>query len=114
MNIPLSELLDFQVDAESLAAFEEMVKSSGLSQQELFRELVLNDKTQVNERKVIPDNTRQALYLLNKASNDMIKLAKEAGIANQAGDLSDDLYTSLLDELENQQQLLRALLDRVN
>ncbi|WP_036244115.1 plasmid mobilization protein [Methylobacter luteus] len=114
MKKPLSERLNFRIDEESFSVFEGKVKASGRSKSEFFRELVLTNKTQVIERKKTTDNTKQALYLLNKSSNNINQLARAANIANQTGKLSDSLYASFLSELENKSQLLKALLDHVS
>ncbi|MGZ4953944.1 MAG: ribbon-helix-helix domain-containing protein [Methylobacter sp.] len=111
---PLSERLNFRIDKESFDAFEDKVNASGVSKSEFFRDMVLNNKTQVIERKKTTDNTKQALYLLNKSSNNINQLARAANIANQTGKISDNIYSSFLAELENQSQLLRALLDHVS
>jgi uncharacterized protein (DUF1778 family) len=111
---PLSERLNFRIDKESFDAFEDKVNASGVSKSEFFRDMVLNNKTQVIERKKTTDNTKQALYLLNKSSNNINQLARAANIANQTGKISDNIYSSFLAELDNQSQLLRALLDHVS
>jgi hypothetical protein len=110
----LSERLNFRIDKESFDAFEDKVKAFGGSRSVFFRDMVLNNKTQVIERKKTTDNTKQALYLLNKSSNNINQLARAANIANQTGKISDNIYSSFLAELENQSQLLRALLDHVS
>jgi uncharacterized protein (DUF1778 family) len=114
MKKPLSERLNFRIDAESKAAFDEKVNASGLSKSEFFRELVLTNKTQVIERKKTTVNTKYALYLLNKCGNNINQCARVLNSANKKGDISDNVYISILEELENNSQLLRAMLDHVN
>lgn len=110
----LSERLNFRIDLESLKAFSDKVEASGLSKSEFFRELVLTNKTQVIQRHKITDNTKQALYLLNKCGNNINQCARVLNSANKKGDISDNIYISILDELENNSQLLRAMLDHVS
>lgn len=110
----MKERLNFRIDTESFAAFEEKVKASGMNKSEFFRELVLTNKTQVIERKKTTDNTKYALYLLNKSSNNINQLARAAHIANQKGDISDNIYLSFLESLENHNNLLQAMLDHVS
>jgi hypothetical protein len=110
----LSKRLNFRIDEATYAAFEAKVSAANLTRSEFFRDIVLNNKTQVIARKISTDHTKQALFLINKASNNINQLAKAANTAQQSGKITDKLYRSLLESLDQQNQLLQAFLEHVN
>jgi hypothetical protein len=114
MTQPLSKRLNFRIDETTYAAFEAKVSAANLTRSEFFRDIILNNKTQVIARKITTDHTQQALFFLNKASNNINQLAKAANTAQQAGKITDQHYISVLEALDQQNQLLRAFLDHVN
>jgi hypothetical protein len=114
MTEPLSKRLNFRIDETTYDAFEAKVSAANLTRSEFFRDIILNNKTQVIARKITTDHTKQALFFLNKASNNINQLAKAANTAQQAGKITDKLYISVLESLNQQNQLLQAFLDHVN
>lgn len=59
--------------------------ASGLSQSEFFREYVLTNTTQVISRPVASKDSKRAVFLLHKASNNINQLAHRANSENRAG-----------------------------
>ena len=110
----LSKRLNFRIDEATYSAFEAKVSAANITRSEFFRDIVLNNKTQVIARKITTDHTKQALFLINKASNNINQLAKAANTAQQSGKITDKLYRSLLESLDQQNQLLQAFLEHVN
>jgi hypothetical protein len=110
----LSKRLNFRIDEATYSAFEAKVSAANLTRSEFFRDIVLNNKTQVIARKITTDHTKQALFLINKTSNNINQLAKAANTAQQSGKITDKLYISLLESLDQQNQLLQAFLEHVN
>jgi len=111
---PLSKRLNFRLDETTYLAFEAKVQAANLSRSEFFRDIILNNKTQVVARKKTTDTTKQALFLINKTSNNINQLAKAANTAQQTGKITDQLYRSVLESLDQHNQLLQALLDYVD
>jgi len=110
----LSKRLNFRIDETTYSAFEEKVQAANLTRSEFFRDIILNNKTQVIARKITTDHTKQALFFLNKASNNINQLAKAANTAQHSGKITDKLYLSVLESLDKQNQLLQAFLEHVN
>ena len=114
MTNPLSKRLNFRIDETTYDAFEAKVSAANLTRSEFFRDIILNNRTQVVARKITTDHTKQALFLINKTSNNINQLAKAANIAQQSGKITENLYLSILESLDQQNQLLQSFLDHVN
>jgi hypothetical protein len=109
----MSERLNFRVSHELYSEFETKFNLSGMkNKSEFFRDIILRNKTQFIVRNNT-DNTKQALYLLNKSSNNINQLARAANIANKTGKISDNTYISFIESINEHNNLLRALLDHV-
>jgi hypothetical protein len=95
-------------------AFVEKVRASGLSQSEFLRQCVLTNRTQIVARPPVSADYKRIVFVINKTGNNLNQLAHVANHANAAGQLRDDLFVALLDELELITQLLKAHLHRVD
>ena len=70
-----------------------------MSQSEFFREHILRNTTQVIARPVISSDTKRAVFLLQKASNNINQLAHLANSENLAGSISDKTFADVLFQL---------------
>ncbi len=111
---PLTQRLNFRIDEETFDKFEAKVSASGLTKSEFFRALVLTNKTQVVAKPPMTRDKKQALYLMNKTSNNINQLAKAVNIANQSGQVADETFNGLLKELEHLIQLMKSVANNVN
>ncbi|MFI3187226.1 MAG: ribbon-helix-helix domain-containing protein [Methylococcaceae bacterium] len=111
---PLTQRLNFRIDEETFNKFDAKVSASGLTKSEFFRDLVLTNQTQVVAKPPMTEDKKRALYLMNKTSNNINQLAKVANIANQSGQIADDTFNGLLNELEYLSQLMKSVTNNVN
>jgi uncharacterized protein (DUF1778 family) len=109
----LSRRLNFRIDEAAYTLFVEKAAAAGMTQSEFFRKVVCLNKTQVIARAPMTEHRRHALYLLNKASNNINQLAKAANIAHQAGKVSEETYTAILTNLDHLTRLMKASLEHV-
>ena len=65
MTKPLSKRLNFRIDETTYDAFEAKVSAANLTRSEFFRDIILNNRTQVVARKITTDHTKQALFKLD-------------------------------------------------
>lgn len=81
----------------------------GFTQSEFFREHVLNNTTQVVARPVASRDSIRAVFLLQKASNNVNQLAHRANSEYLTGQVSEPTYVAILDQL---QQLNHFMLEQ--
>jgi hypothetical protein len=74
--------------------------ASGFTQSEFFREHVLNNTTQVVARPVASRDSMRAVFLLQKASNNVNQLAHRANSEFLTGLVSQNTYAAILDQLQ--------------
>jgi len=106
---PLSERLNFRIDKETIDKFNEKVNASGMTKSEFFRDIVLNNKTQVVARPPMTEDNKRVHFILNRTSNNLNQLAKSAHIAHISGKVSDDTFSGILKELEHIAQLMKLV-----
>ena len=74
--------------------------ASGFTQSEFFREHVLSNTTQVVARPMASRDSMRAVFLLQKASNNVNQLAHRANSEHLTGLVSEDTYAAILDQLQ--------------
>lgn len=104
----LDNVLHIRISSEHKEAFAELVKSSGLTQSEFFRECILKNKTRVMARKVIPVDYKRMLYFYNSTSNNMNQLTHKINKASQDGTITQAHFLKLLNALIDIRELLRS------
>ncbi len=96
----LSRTVAFRLTEGDHAAYKKKFRASGLTQSEFFRRYVLTNTTTVHgvQTKLSTD-AKQAIFLLQKCSNNVNQLAHKANLANREGKLSEAVLTDILDQL---------------
>lgn len=110
LGAPISTRL---TDAER-DVFLSKVLASGLSQSEFLRECVLTNRTQIVARPPASVDRKRIVFVVNKTGNNLNQLAHVANHARLAGNLREDLFVALMDELQLITQLLKAHLQQVD
>ena len=110
----LSKPVSFRLSEPDFLAYQEKVRASGLSASDFFRDAVLTNRTQIVARPKASGDKRRALYLLNKAGNNINQLAHRANAAHQAGTLSEKTLEGILDNLELIARYLKATVSHVD
>jgi len=96
----LAKPVAFRLTEDDYVAYRKKFQAAHMSQSEFFREYVLNNTTQVTARPVASADSRRAVFLLQKASNNINQLAHRANSENVAGKLSERTFTDVLAQLE--------------
>lgn len=104
----LSKTVAFRLTEDDYAAYKKKFGASGMTQSEFFREHVLTNTTQVIARPVASTDSKRAVFLLHKASNNINQLAHRANSENLAGVLSQETFNSILHQLERLNNFLIA------
>jgi len=99
---------------EDREAFIEKAVSAGMSQSDFFRQCVMTNRTEIIARTATSGDRRRALFLLNKASNNLNQLAHAVNSERLVGRTSESTYRSLLDALLSLELLLKAHLNSVD
>lgn len=96
----LKHTVAFRLTDGDFEGYERKFSAAGLSQSEFFREHVLKNTTQVVARPRISADSKRAVFLLQKASNNVNQLAHRANAEHLAGVLSEATFVALIDQLE--------------
>lgn len=109
----LEKTVAFRLTRGDFAAYEKKFGASGLTQSEFFREHVLNNTTKVYavQRKVSLD-AKQAIFLLQKASNNVNQLAYKANLAYREGKLGENTLAGILDQLGQLNSFMLSQVER--
>ena len=105
-NEKLNRTVAFRLTDGDFLGYKKKFSASGLKQSEFFREHVLSNTTQVVARPVASADARRAVYLLQKASNNINQLAHRANSEHLAGVLSDTTFLSIVSQLEQLNQFM--------
>lgn len=95
-------------------AYIAKAEAAGLSQSEFFRQCVMGNRTQVIARIPASHDRKRALYLINKASNNLNQLAHAVNSERVIGRASEATFLSVLDSLQAVELLLKAHLSHVD
>ena len=107
----LNHTIAFRLTDGDFLNYKRKFSASGLKQSEFFREHVLNNTTQVVARPVTSTDARRAVFLLQKASNNLNQLAHRANAEHLTGALSEGTFSAIVGQL---QQLNRFMLEQTS
>lgn len=96
----LSRTVAFRLTDGDFLRYKRKFSASGLKQSEFFREHVLCNTTQVVARPVASVDTKRAVFLLQKASNNVNQLAHRANSEYLTGLVSERTYLAILGQLQ--------------
>ena len=107
----LSHTVAFRLTDGDFLAYKRKFSASGLTQSEFFRAHVLTNTTKVVAKPKASADTKRAVFLLQKASNNINQLAHRANAEHLAGILSESTFQAILLQLE---QLNSFMLEQTN
>ncbi len=96
----LNHTVAFRLTDGDFLNYKRKFSASGLTQSEFFREHVLTNTTQVVAKPKASADTLRAVFLLQKASNNVNQLAHRANAEHLAGMLSESTFLAILSQLE--------------
>lgn len=96
----LTKTVAFRLTDGDYVAYKKKFGASGMTQSEFFREYVLTNTTQVIAKSVASADSKRAVFLLHKASNNINQLAHLANSENVAGFLSEGTFKNIISQLE--------------
>lgn len=104
----LNHTVAFRLTDGDFLGYKRKFSASGLNQSEFFREHILSNTTQVVARPVASVDGRRAVFLLQKASNNLNQLAHRANAEHLTGVLSEGTFSAILSQLEQLNQFMLA------
>lgn len=105
-NTPASRSFAFRLENDSqTAVLEKKIARSGLTTSEFLRKLCVEEEVEIVAAS--PHKAR-AVFLLNKASNNLNQLAHQANSAHLAGKLNQSTLSLITSELQELNEFLRA------
>lgn len=107
----LSHTVAFRLTDGDFLAYKRKFSASGLTQSEFFRAHVLTNTTQVVAKPKASADTKRAVFLLQKASNNINQLAHRANADHLSGILSESSFLAILNQLD---QLNSFLLEQTS
>ena len=96
----LTKTVAFRLTEADFDGYYRKFSASGLSQSEFFREHVLTNSTRVLARAISSGDSKRAVFLLQKASNNINQLAHRANSEHVAGVLSEGTFLGIVCQLE--------------
>jgi hypothetical protein len=88
--------------------------AAGLNTSQFFRECLLTNRTQIIARKPASADRKRALYVMNKASNNLNQLAHAVNTERMLERVSEETFLCALDSLQSIELLLKAYLSCVD
>lgn len=89
-------MLTCRVSHEDFEKLEQMIADAGMSKSEYFRDVVINQKAEIN---VVVKDMQSLIFYYNKASNNLNQLAHKANSAHLENRISESLYGRILNAL---------------
>lgn len=102
----LSHTVAFRLTDGDFLSYKRKFSASGLTQSEFFRAHVLTNTTQVIAKPKASADTKRAVFLLQKASNNINQLAHRANSEHLAGVLSDTTFLAIVSQLDQLNQFM--------
>lgn len=102
----LTKTVAFRLTEADYSAYRAKFLASGMSQSEFFREYILTNTVQVVARPVASSDSKRAVFLLQKASNNINQLAHRANSESLMGVLTEKTFFSILSQLERLNRFL--------
>jgi hypothetical protein len=100
---PLCKVVTVRLTETEFGKFEAKVKAAGMDRNDFFRDVVLQNKTEIRaiERpsKLIPDDKRKLIRYYQAASNNLNQIAARLNIDNKKGIVDDQNYVDVLESL---------------
>lgn len=94
-----SRTISFRVTDDVYAEFEHQCSTSNISKSELFRDYITKNKLQVIARPGMSRDAKRAVFLVQKASNNINQLAHRANAEHRAGVLSEQTFLAISNQL---------------
>lgn len=104
----LEKTISFRVNRKDFDDFEGKRLAAGASKSAFYRNHVAHNTTQVIAASAPTSDAKRAIFLLQKASNNLNQLAHRANLANRNGQLTDDTFLTLVDQLNQLNQFMLA------
>lgn len=95
----LNHTIAFRLTDGDFLRYQWKFSASGFTQSEFFRAHVLNNTTLVVAKPVASRDSLRAVFLLQKASNNVNQLAHRANSEFLTGLVSQNTYEAILDQL---------------
>lgn len=109
-----TRVVSFRIAEEDIAAYEEKLKSSGVTKSKFFRE-ILFDSNATFEAPPKSKDFERLLFLYNKSSNNLNQLAHRVNSAYRKSEvISESLYIKAVNELVLIRELLMAGVNHVD
>lgn len=102
----LNHTVAFRLIDGDFQNYKRKFSASGLTQSEFFREHVLANTTQVVAKPKASTDSLRAVFLLQKASNNINQLAHRANAEHLAGILSEATFRAIVNQLEQLNQFM--------
>lgn len=96
-------MLTCRVSHEDFEKLEQMIADAGMSKSEYFRDVVINQKAEIN---VIVKDMQSLIFYYAKASNNLNQIAHKANSAHFDNRISDSLYGRVLNALIDVRNIL--------
>ena len=106
----LSKVISFRTQMDVFLEFERQCVAANLTQSELHRDYVTKNRVEVIARPKVSSDAKRAVFLLQKASNNLNQLAHRANADSMNNLISEETYAAVLDQLK---QLNQYMLDQV-
>ena len=90
----LNHTVAFRLTDGDFLRYQRKFSASGFNQSEFFREHVLCNTTQVVARPVASSDTKRAVFLLQKTSNNVNQLAHRVNSEYLTGQVSEHTYVA--------------------
>lgn len=103
--------ISFRLNKRDFLDFEGKRVAAGLCKSAFYRDYVPRNTTQVIARPAPSPDAKRAVFLLQKASNNLNQLAHRANTAHRAGQLTEGAFASIVGQL---QQLNQFMLDQAS
>ena len=108
---PLGATISFRVQESVYSEFEAQRQAANMTKSELFRDYIAKNKVHVIARPAPSRDAKRAVFLLQKASNNINQLAHRANKDSLTGLLTDEYYKELTKQLA---QLNRFMLSQTS
>lgn len=106
-----SRTISFRVTDDVYSEFEHQCNTSNITKSELFRDYIAKNKVQVIARPAPSRDAKRAVFLIQKASNNINQLAHRANAEHRAGVLSEQTFLDITTQLS---KISAMLLDGAN
>ncbi|MDQ1835205.1 plasmid mobilization relaxosome protein MobC [Massilia scottii] len=106
----LSKVISFRMQMDVFLEFAKQCSDANLTQSELHRDYVTKNRVEVIARPKASSDAKRAVFLLQKASNNLNQLAHRANADSMNNLVSEETYLAVLDQLK---QLNQYMLEQV-